>query len=268
MPQAEWIDVHAHLNMLDLTAEEALKEADLAGVKRVITIGTGPEDWPLVLGYAKKFFPQVACTLGVHPHDANLWTEETAEKLRQDLLEPEVVAVGEIGLDYHYDNSPRDQQLNAFREQMRIAADRGLPVEIHTREAEDDTIRVLEEFQGQVKGLLHCFTSSWRMAEAALAVGFDISFSGVLTFKNAQDLRDTCARVPLDRLHIETDAPFLAPVPHRGRKNRPAMVTHTAELVASIKGVSLNSLSQATGENAARLFSRWGLPVARANESV
>ncbi|MGE0761759.1 MAG: TatD family hydrolase [Bdellovibrionales bacterium] len=256
-----WIDVHTHLNMLDLPAEAALQEAAAAGVSHVITIGTGPEDWPLVLGYAQKYFPQVACTLGVHPHDAQLWNAQVAEQLRAGLKNREVVAVGEIGLDYYYNNSPREVQMAAFREQMQIAEAAGLPVEIHTRDAEDDTILVLNEFKGRVKGLLHCFTSSWRMAEAALAVDFNISFSGVVTFKNAEELRLTCGKVPLDRLHVETDAPFLAPAPHRGRKNRPSMVVHTAELVAKLKGLSPVELARATNANAAKMFPRWGLPV-------
>lgn len=258
-----WIDVHTHLNMLDLPAEAALDEAKLAGVDNVITIGTGPEDWPLVLGYAKKHFPQVACTLGVHPHDGAVWNDDVRAVLRTGLSEPEVIAVGEIGLDYYYNNSTRDAQLKAFREQMELAVEFNLPVEIHTRDAEDDTILVLNEFKGRVKGLLHCFTSSWRMAEAALAVGFNISFSGVVTFKNAEELRQTCKRVPLDRLHVETDAPFLAPAPHRGRKNRPSLVVHTAQLVADLHGVSLETLAQATRENAVKMFPRWGLAVAR-----
>ena len=256
----QWIDVHTHLNMLDVPAEAALQEAALVGVNHMITIGTTPEDWPLVLSYAKQHFPKVACTLGVHPHEAALWKDEVAAQLLAGLQNREVVAVGEIGLDYYYNNSPREVQLKAFREQMEIAAKTGLPVEIHTRDAEDDTILVLQEFNGKVTGLLHCFTSSWRMAEAALNVGFNISFSGVVTFKNAQDLRDTCVKVPLSRLHVETDAPFLAPAPHRGRKNRPSLVVHTAELVAKLKGLSMAELAKATNANAAKMFPRWGLP--------
>jgi TatD DNase family protein len=255
----KWIDVHTHLNMLDTSPELALGEAKALGVGNVITIGTGPDDWPLVREFGRKYFPQVACTLGVHPHDAKIWTLEAKQLLEEGIKDPAVVAVGEIGLDYFYKNSQPEEQLKAFREQMAIAEQAGLPVEIHTREAEADTIMVLKEFAGRVIGLLHCFTSSWTLAEEALKLGYHISFSGVLTFKNAEELRETCRRVPLDRLHVETDAPFLAPVPHRGKKNRPAFVIHTAEKVAELHGITLEELSEATSANARRLFHRWQL---------
>jgi TatD DNase family protein len=188
-----------------------------------------------------------------------LWNAETEAKLKSWLKSPSAVAVGEIGLDYYYNNSPKEVQLKAFRDQMRIAEELKFPVEIHTRDAEDDTLMVLEEFKGRVTGLLHCFTSSWKLAEAALAIGYHISFSGVVTFKNAADLREVCRKVPLDRLHVETDAPFLAPMPHRGKKNRPAFVTNTAELVASIKGIDKLKLAEVTRANAKTLFPNWNL---------
>lgn len=256
---SRWIDVHTHLNMLDTSAELALQEAKSNGVENVITIGTGPADWPTVYELARTYYPQVACTFGLHPHDANLWNAETEAKLKSWLKSPSAVAVGEIGLDYYYNNSPKEVQLKAFRDQMRIAEELKFPVEIHTRDAEDDTLMVLEEFKGRVTGLLHCFTSSWKLAEAALAIGYHISFSGVVTFKNAADLREVCRKVPLDRLHVETDAPFLAPMPHRGKKNRPAFVTNTAELVASIKGIDKLKLAEVTRANAKTLFPNWQL---------
>lgn len=251
-----WIDVHTHLNMLDVSPDEALKAAQSQGVERVITIGTNPEDWPTVLELAKKYAPKVFCTLGLHPHDAEKWNEEHKKFLLAHLNDTGVLAVGEIGLDYYYKNASVEAQHKAFREQLEIAAVSGLPVEIHTRDADTDTMDFLKEFRGRVRGLLHCFTSSWELAEVALQCDFDISFSGVITFKNAESIREVCRRVPLERLHVETDAPFLAPVPQRGKKNRPDYVVHTAEFVAQLKGVSLQELSQHTLSNAKKLFAR------------
>ncbi len=255
-----WLDVHTHLNMLEVTPDEALSDAQKEGVDQVITIGTSPADWPKVLELAKTHFPRVACTLGVHPHEAELWNPTAKNELMANLNHAYVIAVGEIGLDYYYDNAPREIQKAAFREQMAIAAAASLPVEIHTRDAEEDTLLILQEFQGRVSGLLHCFTSSWALAEGALKLGYHISFSGVVTFKNADELRETCRKVPLNRIHVETDAPFLTPAPHRGRKNSPAMVVHTGQVVAREQGVSLEALSEATRANARTLFKRWPVP--------
>jgi TatD DNase family protein len=252
-----WIDVHTHLNMLEMPPEEALQLASAQKVENMITIGTCPDDLPVVLALAKKFAPRVACTLGIHPHDAQLYSEEVGRWIRTFAVEPEVVAIGETGLDYYYNKSPVDVQIHAFREQLKIAEDLGLPVEIHTRDAEADTMQILAEFKGRVRGLLHCFTGTWELAEAGLNCGWNISISGVVTFKNAEALRDVVRKVPLDRLHVETDAPFLAPIPHRGKKNQPAWVVHTAECVAGLKGVSLAELETATRQNAQKLFSKF-----------
>lgn len=248
------IDVHTHLNMLEMTPEEALSEAKKSGVTNVITIGTCEEDMPKVMELAKKFYPVVGCTLGVHPHEAEEYTEDVEKWIRLRAGEKEVVAIGETGLDYYRNNAPKDVQIAAFESQLRIAEDFGLPVEIHTRDAEEDTAKILKEFKGRVRGLLHCFTGTWQLASVGLDCGWDISISGVVTFKNAEALRDVVRQVPLDRLHVETDAPFLAPVPFRGKKNQPAWVTRTAEAVAELKGVTLEQLSQATRANARRLF--------------
>jgi TatD DNase family protein len=194
--------------------------------------------------------------MGVHPHDAAQFTDESEATLRSHLSYQRLVAVGEIGLDYYYDNAPRKQQREAFEKQMEIAAENGLPVEIHTRDAEQDTAEVLRKYKGRVRGLLHCFTGSWDLAKTALDMGFHISISGVVTFKNAQDLRDTVVKLPLDALHVETDAPFLAPIPHRGKKNQPAWVVHVAETVALLKNVSMDQLSSQTRANALDLFTR------------
>ncbi len=254
-----WIDVHTHLNMLEFPPEETLRLASAQGVEQMITIGTCPDDLPIVLGLAQKFGPRVACTLGIHPHEAELFTPEIEKWIRENAVRPEVVAIGETGLDYYYNKAPKEIQIAAFRAQMQIAQDLNLPVEIHTRDAEPDTMQVLADFNGRVRGLLHCFTGTWEMAKAGLDCGFNISISGVVTFKNAEALREVVRRVPLDRIHVETDAPFLAPVPHRGKKNQPAFVVHTAQFVADLKGVSLGELETATRKNAQTLFPKFKL---------
>lgn len=249
-----WIDVHAHLDMLEDAPEVALQKAKAAGVSKIVTIGTEPSDHDFVLKTAKQFYPDVYCTLGVHPHQGILWKDEIEVFLDKHLPEREVIAVGEIGLDYHYNQSPVEEQREAFRRQLDIARRHKLPVQIHTRDAEKDTVEILKEFKGQVTGLIHCFTSSAWLAKECLDLGYNISFSGIVTFKNAEDLRETCKMVPLDRMHVETDAPFLAPVPQRGKKNTPAYVIHTAALVAQLKNVSEEKLAEATNENARQLF--------------
>lgn len=256
MNAIQWIDVHAHLNMLETTIPESLRLAEAAKVKTIFTIGTTPEDLPLVLKIAQENYPTVCCTLGVHPHDAQLFDKTTENFIRANAPRKEVVAIGEIGLDYYYKNSEPSVQRLAFEQQLQLAADLNLPVEIHTRDAEADTFDILKKFEGRVKGLLHCFTGTQWMADRALELGFNISISGVVTFKNAQSLRDIVKGIPIDRIHVETDAPFLAPTPHRGKKNTPAYVTHTAELVAQLKGVTLLELAQQTRQNAQKLFSK------------
>jgi TatD DNase family protein len=249
-----WIDVHAHLDMLEDSPEITLQKAKEAGVSKIVTIGTEPSDHEFVLKTAKQFYPDIYCTLGVHPHQGMMWKDEVGAWIEKHLPEKEVIAVGEIGLDYYYTKSPVEEQKLAFRKQLDIARRHKMPVQIHTREAEQDTVEILKEFKGQVTGLIHCFTSSTWLAEQCLDLGYNISFSGVVTFKNADSLRETCKIVPLNRMHVETDAPFLAPVPQRGKKNTPAFVVHTAELVAGIKGISIEKLAEATNENARQLF--------------
>lgn len=249
-----WVDIHTHLEMLEEGVEAALKLAKEKGVRRVITIGTEAADHPIVLDLAKKYPDQVSCTLGVHPHHGGTWTEEIQKWIEAHIHEPEVVAIGEIGLDYYYMQSNAEAQKDSFRQQMALAARYQMPVEIHTRDAEKDTVEILKEFQGKVTGVIHCFTGTAWLAKEALDCGFNISFSGVVTFKNAQELRDICKWVPSDRIHVETDAPFLAPIPMRGRKNTPAFVVHTAERVAEVRGVPLELLAQQTTENTRQLF--------------
>ncbi len=266
----KFIDVHCHLDKLKIPFEDALAQAEALGVTRVITIGTEPRDHTIVLDLAKRLYPKVSCTLGVHPHEAGLWNESVSDWIRSkvkssDITESRgIVAVGEIGLDYYDENGardlpPRDIQHTAFRRQMDLAAELGLPVEIHTRDADDDCAMILNEYRGRVSGILHCFTSSMALAKSAIDSGFDISISGVVTFKNAESLREVVKFLPLDRIHVETDSPFLAPVPMRGRSNIPEYVMHTARAVAELKGISLEELSNITRANAKRLFPKLSL---------
>lgn len=254
---ANWIDTHTHFGMLEDDAEVALKNALDAGVYKFINIGTNPEDHESVYKFAQKHYPTVFCTLGVHPHDAKLYSPEVESYLRTQAQQKEVIAIGEIGLDYYYNLSEKETQLLAFEKQMQVASDLNLPVEIHTRDAEEDTINILKKYSGKVTGLLHCFTGTWWCADEAIKLGYNISISGIVTFKNATELQDVVRKVPLDRLHIETDAPFLAPVPQRGKKNQPAFVTHTASFVANLKGVSEKELSQQLLKNTQKLFKKF-----------
>ncbi len=251
-----WTDVHTHLNFLEITPKEAIRIATEKGVNRFITIGTEPEDLPVVLELARKWAPQVFCTLGIHPHEGKVYSQEVEEFLLANLNNPRVVAVGEIGLDYYYNHSDHESQKQAFRKQMQLAQQFNLPVEIHTRDAEDDTIDILQEFKGDVKGIIHCFTGTQKLATAALDCGYNISFSGVVTFKKAEALRDVCRNTPVDRMHVETDAPFLAPTPLRGQKNQPDFMLWTAKLVAELKGLSVPEFCQQMKTNADEMFPR------------
>ena len=251
-----WTDIHTHLNFLEISPKEAIEIGKEKGLNRFITIGTEPGDLPVVLKLAEEFSPHVFCTLGIHPHEGKVFDQSVDEFLRKNLNNPRVVAVGEIGLDYYYDNSPKQDQLDAFRAQMKLAEEFNLPVEIHTRDAEEDTIEILKEFKGKVRGVIHCFTGTQKLATEALDCGYNISFSGIVTFKSAQDLRDVCLNTPLERMHVETDAPFLAPVPMRGKKNQPDYMLWTAQFVADLKGVDLTEFCQQMKSNAEAMFPR------------
>lgn len=252
-----WTDVHCHLDRLEGGSDHALKLAIDAGVDRIITIGTEPSDLPLVMGLAEMYAPRVFCTIGVHPHDGIKYSAEVRKFLLKNGPEPRVVAIGEIGLDYYYNQSPKKEQMDAFIDQMEVASMLGMPVEIHTRDAEDDTMEVLELYKGKVNGIIHCFTGTEMLAKKALDCGYNISISGVVTFKNADSLRAIVRDiVPLDRIHVETDAPFLAPVPMRGKSNTSAYMVHTAQVVADLKKVSLPILREQTNKNAEKLFKK------------
>jgi TatD DNase family protein len=254
LPLLPWLDVHAHLNFLEKTPEESIAEARSRGVKRIITIGTEPNDLPIVLQIAQKHYPEVVCTLGIHPHEANLFSDDIEAYILKEAPAKEVVAVGEIGLDYFYKHSPIDDQKRAFRRQMQLAEQLQMPVEIHTRDADADTIEILTEFKGRVRGILHCFTGTQQLASKALDMGYNISISGVVTFKNADSLREIVKTVPVDRLHVETDAPFLTPAPFRGVKNSPQYVIFTAKFVSELKNMSLEDFSRQMIHNAQKMF--------------
>ncbi len=233
-----------------------LERAKAAGVSRIVAIGASDAEKAneptLEIAQAHA---EVFASVGVHPHDARLVDEAVLARIRAQAGRPKVVGIGETGLDYHYDHSAREAQVEVFRRFVRLAKELGLPVVVHSREAEDDTLRVLEEEHAEeVGGVMHCFGGSKKLAEGALALGFYVSFSGVLTFKNAEALREIARTVPRDRVMVETDCPFLAPIPMRGRRNEPAFVAHTAKKLAEVWGVEELEARRVTSENAARLF--------------
>jgi TatD DNase family protein len=253
------IDSHCHLDFPDFAEEvEAIvARASAAGVERLITISTRVAQGARLVALAERF-AEVYFTIGTHPHQAAEEAQTDAAAIRAFAAHPKCVGIGEAGLDYHYDYAPRDVANTVFRAQIALARALDLPLVIHARDADDDVAAILREETGKgaFKAVLHCFTSSRALAETGLGLGFYVSFSGVLTFKNSQDLRDIARDVPLDRLLVETDAPFLAPVPHRGKRNEPSFVTETARVLAEVKGVSDNAIADATRANALRLFSK------------
>ena len=253
------VDSHCHLDFPDYAGnvEAVVERARAAGVGVCVSIGTELARFPGVKAVAEKF-PNVWCSVGVHPHEAEKEPLDDEAALLREAVHPKVVAIGETGLDYYYEHSPRPQQQANFRSHIAAGRKTGLPVIVHTRDADDDTIDILgaEMGKGVFTGLIHCFTGTQRLADAALALGLYISVSGIATFKNSTALRDVIKTVPLDRLLVETDAPYLAPVPHRGKTNEPAFVVHTAAMLAELKGVSAAELAATTTENFFRLFSK------------
>lgn len=250
----KWIDLHAHLDKLPEGPEAALERAASVGVHQVVTIGTEPADHAVVLALAQKHYPKVFCTLGVHPHESGLFDDSIEQWILHHAAQPCVVAIGEIGLDYYYNHSEKQVQLLQFERQLELAKKLNLPVEIHTRDAEEDTIHILKKFKGSVSGIIHCFTGTEKLAFECLDIGLNISISGVVTFKNADSLRQTVKKLPLDRMHVETDAPFLAPIPERGKSNTPAFVVHTAKFVSELKQVDLEIFSDQMYKNAKKVF--------------
>jgi TatD DNase family protein len=253
------IDSHCHLNYKGLIEDQAnvLNRSRAAGVDLMLNIATRESEWDAVLDTAVRE-PDVWATVGIHPHEADEHPHIDTAKLVERAAHPRVVGIGETGLDYYYDHSDRDRQQNSFRSHIVAARDTGLPLIVHTREAEEDTLRIMREEMGKgaYRGVIHCFTASGAFADAAMELGFYISISGIVTFKSAKDLQETAARLPIDRLLVETDSPFLAPVPHRGRPCEPAYVADTAKFLANLRGESIEELAAATSANFRTLFSK------------
>lgn len=258
------VDSHCHLDYAPMADDLAgtIARARTAGVGTLLTIGTKLREFEKVRAIAEAN-DDIFCSVGIHPHEAANEAADT-KQLVELARHPKVVGIGECGLDYYYDRSPRDRQAESFRAHIRAASETGLPLIVHTRDADDDMAAVLTEAKaaGPLKGVLHCFSSSQALATQALALGFYISISGIVTFKNAEALRDVVRTVPLDRLLVETDSPFLAPVPMRGKPCEPAYVTHTAAKVAELKGVSKDELARVTTANFFTLFDRATPPAA------
>jgi TatD DNase family protein len=250
------IDTHCHLDVpqFDVDRAEVLQRAAAAGVGTMVVPGISLEALPRVLALAEAQ-TNVYAAVGVHPHEAATWTPEAIDILRAGVKHPKVVAVGEIGLDYYYPEPPREVQHVAFRAQVGFAAEVGLPIIVHDRESHGDILAILQqELARDVGGVMHCFSGSAEFARECVAVGMYISFAGPVTFKNAEKLQAAAASVPLERLLIETDSPYLAPVPHRGKRNEPAHVVHVAEKLAQLRGISTPELIRITSDNARRLF--------------
>ena len=253
------IDSHCHLDFPDFAADRdaVVARAKARGVGRMITISTRVDRFASIVAIAERD-PDIFCTVGTHPHQAHEEPESSVADLVRLARHPKCVGVGEAGLDYHYDQAPRDVAARVFRTHIAAARQTGLPLVIHARDADEDIAAILkdETGKGAFTAVLHCFTAGRALAETGLALGLYVSFSGVVTFKNSQELRDIARDVPLDRLLVETDAPFLAPVPNRGKRNEPAFVADTAAVLASVKGISEADLARMTTDNVQRLFSK------------
>jgi len=254
------VDSHCHLNFEQLSTQldDVVRRAKLAGVGHMLTIGTKLREFDSVRKIAEDY-DNIHCSVGIHPHEAEEEGETvTVEKLLALSDHPKVVAIGETGLDYFYEHSPREVQKHSFRVHIEAARRSGLPLIVHTRNADEDTIDILhdEYKKGPFTGVIHCFSSGWDVAEKSMEIGFYISISGIVTFKAAKELQDHVMKLPLDRLLVETDSPYLAPVPNRGKTNEPSFVAHTASKVAELKGVDPEELATITTNNFFELFNK------------
>lgn len=252
-----FVDSHCHLNYAGLVEQqdEVIARAREAGVSAMLSISTRESEWDDVINIAEKS-ADIWATIGIHPHEADTHPHVDTAKLVAKAEHTRVIGIGETGLDYYYDHSDREQQRKSFRAHIAAARETGLPIIIHTRDAEADTGEILEEEMGKgvFPGVIHCFTASGEFADKALKLGLYISLSGIVTFKNAKELQQTAACIPADRLLIETDSPFLAPVPHRGKTCEPAFVADTARFLADLRGVPVEVLAAQTSENFYALF--------------
>ncbi|OYY79163.1 MAG: LuxR family transcriptional regulator [Sphingomonas sp. 28-62-20] len=254
-----FIDSHCHLNYKGLVEQQqdVLERARAAGVSTMLTISTRESEWDDVISIAERE-ADIWATIGIHPHEADSHAHIDTAKLVERAQHPRVVGIGESGLDYYFDHSDRARQQTSFRAHIAAARETQLPIIVHTRDAEEDTAAILREEMGKgaYPGVIHCFTASGAFADIALELGFYISISGIVTFKNARDLQETAARLPIDRLLIETDSPFLAPIPHRGKTGEPAFVADTARFLATLRGIDVMTLAEATSANFHRLFTK------------
>jgi TatD DNase family protein len=261
------VDSHCHLNFPEFTSDldAVLARAATNGIGTMLTINTKLEEAKDLQEIADRY-SQIFCSVGVHPHDAkdyiNGYKGDTLfNQIKALAQHSKVVGIGETGLDYFYNNSPHENQIASFSDHIRASIDLNLPLIIHTRDADEDTIACLKDVgQGKAKGVFHCFSGSADLAQQALGLGFYISFSGILTFKNAEGLRQIAQDVPLNRILVETDAPFLTPIPHRGKRNEPAFTRYTAELLANLKNLSYSEIEKITTNNFFTLFEKASLP--------
>lgn len=254
------IETHCHLDYLKAEPlEEIRKKISEAGITKVITIGVDPLNLDKVKELSDEF-PEVYFTQGIHPHDAKEFTETEFEKISTRAVLPKMVAVGEIGLDYHYNNSPQDVQKEVFEKQLQIACDKDLPVVIHTREADEDTKAILKNFSAHLKrkGVVHSFTSSLDLAEFVLSEGFYLGFNGIITFKKAENVQEAVRMTPVERILFETDSPFLTPVPHRGKENAPYYLPFVAAKIAELKNVDIEQLKNQVLKNSLTCFHKLG----------
>jgi len=256
---SELIDSHAHIQGPEFAADiqEVIRNARESSVEKVIVVGGAGDlssnDSALKLAETS---PSLFATVGMHPHDAKDLKEEDFERLKLLTENPKVVAVGETGLDFYYDHSPRQIQMEVFSRFIQMARETGLPIVVHDREAHKEIAELLrDEGKKEIQGVIHCFTGDYTAAKEFLDLGFYISFSGIITFKNADALRDVARRLPLDRVLVETDSPYLTPIPYRGKRNEPAFVRLVAETMAKVRSIPLEEIAQATNDNTCKLFS-------------
>jgi TatD DNase family protein len=259
IPRLPIIETHFHLDMLKAgSREEIIAKTQIHNIEKMITISTNPHNLDEVISIAEKF-PQIYCTQGLHPHEGKEWDDNVKAHVIRNLSNPKnkkILAVGEIGLDFYYSKSPREEQLKAFEEQLQIACDFNLPVVIHSRDADEDTIAILKNFSNTLKrkGVIHSFTSGLALAQFALDEGFYLGFNGIITFKNAENVRDALRITPINRVLLETDSPFLTPDPYRGVENAPHFLPFIAEKIAEVKNLPLETVLASAYQNSFDLF--------------
>ena len=253
------IDTHCHLDFKEFNEDfnDVLLNAKTNNISGMQTICTKIDEFPKILDIAKKH-SNIWCSVGTHPHNAESEKHISQDNIKNLCDNDKVIGIGETGLDYYYENSNKEDQINSFLKHIEVAKITGMPLIIHARDADDDMIEILtkEYNKRPFTGVIHCFTSSYKLAEAALSIGFYISFSGIITFKNADEIRNSCKKIPIERILVETDAPFLAPVPYRGKRNEPSYITETIKKVAEIKELTVEEVTNITTNNFFDLFTK------------